>query len=326
MIVRVKCIDRIRDKNGKITHYTLEDYNGKQLTVEAKPLKNAMYNKKIWVDNLKLTKGLKIIEAKSNTMDDTVKLNNILWEDLWNSLWGRNQFYADAVSYCITTLEKILDKNFVKVYDNEDKYNQYRCVYICGALCLYFELDRWKRFIYFNTTSGNKEIVRSTKTDYHRKVFLEFMYSCVKYSSVQVSLNDVHNFVDGVLSSIAKKHGYGGIKRKYDSRYVGYLDCDIKDRLGGGWLHCTCLENTLAVSTYIPYRGSFSESGFYFGLYYDIKKNVYRINAISPKCYRYSFGNSWSTFTDSYTIDVNNMIELRNWLEKTYEKYRFSKY
>ena len=50
----VTCIEKIRHKNGVITHYKLRDNNGVVKIVTAKQLKTAMMNGLVQCNNLKI--------------------------------------------------------------------------------------------------------------------------------------------------------------------------------------------------------------------------------------------------------------------------------
>lgn len=60
-MIKVKCVDRIKDKNGNVVDYLLEDKNKKRKEMKAKDLKEAIKNKKIEVVNLTLTDDNRLI-------------------------------------------------------------------------------------------------------------------------------------------------------------------------------------------------------------------------------------------------------------------------
>jgi hypothetical protein len=60
------CIDKIRDRNGNIKGYVLQDMNGVVARFDAKDVKHAMFLNMLQVDNLKLTKDGKLIDAGNN--------------------------------------------------------------------------------------------------------------------------------------------------------------------------------------------------------------------------------------------------------------------
>ena len=60
-MAKVRCTQRIRDKRGRISHYMIEDTNGNSTIVPTNKLKYAINNKKVNVDNLKMTSDGRLI-------------------------------------------------------------------------------------------------------------------------------------------------------------------------------------------------------------------------------------------------------------------------
>lgn len=70
-MIKVKCIQKFRDKQGKIYGYRLQYLSGQTQDVKPENLKQAIKNNQIQVTNLKLTSNNRLIDAK-----DEVKLPN----------------------------------------------------------------------------------------------------------------------------------------------------------------------------------------------------------------------------------------------------------
>lgn len=58
------CTEKIRDKNGKITEYVLQDTLGGVMRVDGKTLKNYLINNQLEINNLKLSLDGRIIDKK----------------------------------------------------------------------------------------------------------------------------------------------------------------------------------------------------------------------------------------------------------------------
>ena len=71
-MITAKCVEKVRDKNGVITDYVLEDYNGIRRTFSSDQVKNKIKYGWLSVLNLKLTSDNKLIDNqgyKVNTAD-----------------------------------------------------------------------------------------------------------------------------------------------------------------------------------------------------------------------------------------------------------------
>lgn len=66
----VKCLDKQRDTNSKITAYLIVDKSGKQMTVEPYRLKNAIYNYQVVCVNITLTSDGRLVD-KSEIEEST---------------------------------------------------------------------------------------------------------------------------------------------------------------------------------------------------------------------------------------------------------------
>lgn len=78
-MIKVTCIQKVRDPQGKIISYVLEDCHGNQKVVEPLDLKASIINSDIAVSNLKLTSDGRLIDSKPddmNTRDDILGIND----------------------------------------------------------------------------------------------------------------------------------------------------------------------------------------------------------------------------------------------------------
>lgn len=87
--LKVKCLDKQRDKNNNITAYLLTDEQSKQMTVTPQQLKNAMFNYQVDCINLTLTSDGRLVDTSDKckytdnnenvikiTIDEAVKDKN----------------------------------------------------------------------------------------------------------------------------------------------------------------------------------------------------------------------------------------------------------
>lgn len=123
-MVQAKCIQKFKDKHGKITGYLLEDCNKQQLRVSPDQLKMALFSQQIQVTNLKFTKDGRLIDA-DNTESP---LNNwkVAFEELWNymkTLCKNEHSYEDVDDeYVRKLMSKIFGGQFVKLGYGTDVY------------------------------------------------------------------------------------------------------------------------------------------------------------------------------------------------------------
>ena len=72
-----KCIQKFRDKHGRIYGYRLVAMNGDTKDIRAKALKNAIINKQVSVVNLSMTSDGRLIDAAENKLTNTNIIFNI---------------------------------------------------------------------------------------------------------------------------------------------------------------------------------------------------------------------------------------------------------
>ena len=71
-IVKVKCIDKQRDKNNVITAYLLSDLCNKQMAVTPEQLKNAIFNYQVDCVNLTLTSDNRLVDKSEECIEPIV--------------------------------------------------------------------------------------------------------------------------------------------------------------------------------------------------------------------------------------------------------------
>lgn len=72
-MIQAKCIEKFRDKQGKIYGYKIQDKNGREKNVTSKELKCAIECKQLEVVNLTLTKDGRLIDKKVDTQIESNK-------------------------------------------------------------------------------------------------------------------------------------------------------------------------------------------------------------------------------------------------------------
>lgn len=74
--MKVKCLDKQRDKNNNITAYLLCDESGKQMAVTPEQLKNAIYNYQVDCVNLTLTSDNRLVDKDENKVHKVESCKN----------------------------------------------------------------------------------------------------------------------------------------------------------------------------------------------------------------------------------------------------------
>lgn len=72
-VFTVECVEKIRDKNGKITNYILQDAHFNRYNKTPEKLKELIFDGHLKVSNLKLTRDGRLIDDKSSDTDIMVK-------------------------------------------------------------------------------------------------------------------------------------------------------------------------------------------------------------------------------------------------------------
>lgn len=71
----VKCTDKIYDKSGRIIQYKLENKDGEVKLISSEKLKQAIKDGQVYVINLKLAKGDRLIHNENkNTVKVTAQM------------------------------------------------------------------------------------------------------------------------------------------------------------------------------------------------------------------------------------------------------------
>lgn len=114
----VKCLDKQRDANNKITAYLIADKTGKQMTVEPYRLKNAIYNYQVICVNLTLTSDGRLVDKSE--IEESTRFN---FEQALEKLRLANKLINnEAVSFLLnvaSTLGYTIDGCWVR-YKGED--------------------------------------------------------------------------------------------------------------------------------------------------------------------------------------------------------------
>lgn len=66
-MVKATCIEKLRDKNGTIKGYVLQDCNGVQMKFNSEQVKQAIFLQQLTVTNLKLTSDGRLIDNNNST-------------------------------------------------------------------------------------------------------------------------------------------------------------------------------------------------------------------------------------------------------------------
>lgn len=75
-MLKVKCLNKLRDKNNKIYGYTIQDEIGNQRTVQADALKNAIRTCQVKCINLHLTDNNRLIDCSSPEVMDRADIEH----------------------------------------------------------------------------------------------------------------------------------------------------------------------------------------------------------------------------------------------------------
>lgn len=114
-MIKYKYIDKLRDKNNKITHYILEDSNGMKANVKAEVLRHHMKIGNIQIDKLKLTSDGRIINNVNKIKMDS---------EIFNIDFDKLDTFVDNFSIIATKSNKerlipndIADSIIIKIND-----------------------------------------------------------------------------------------------------------------------------------------------------------------------------------------------------------------
>lgn len=70
-MIQAKCVQKFRDKNGKIYGYRLQDLNGQTQDVKPENLKQAISNNQLHVINLKLTSDNRLVDSSEKGLSSS---------------------------------------------------------------------------------------------------------------------------------------------------------------------------------------------------------------------------------------------------------------
>ena len=103
---KYRCILRVKDKNGGIVGYRLEDSKGNEVYVESKLLKNSIKSKRVIVSNLMLTSDDRLIVVKDRWDQDSTKIKYIFRRmkslgckiDIGHDAVNRSEYYIGHIN------------------------------------------------------------------------------------------------------------------------------------------------------------------------------------------------------------------------------------
>lgn len=81
-MVKATCIEKLRDKNGTIKGYVLQDCNGVQMKFNSEQVKQAIFLQQLTVTNLKLTSDGRLIDNNDSSNKPIPQPNNINKQNL----------------------------------------------------------------------------------------------------------------------------------------------------------------------------------------------------------------------------------------------------
>jgi hypothetical protein len=76
-MVKSECVNRIKDKSGKITGYVLRDLQGNTVNISAEDLKNKIRGNEITVSNLTLTKDNRLVTTSNSSKQKPKQQTNV---------------------------------------------------------------------------------------------------------------------------------------------------------------------------------------------------------------------------------------------------------
>lgn len=170
----VKCVEKIRDNNGVITHYVLQDTNGDLKKAEACYVKEALKDGRISCVNLKISSDGRVISKK-------VK------EEVKNPTISKVLIKFRALGVFISADGKFKYKDGIySVHTNSGTISLDRCLVENGE----FVIPQFVRWIYkskmpFTDCVSLKSIDESQVTSYE-SIFMH----CVKLKKVEIIKND----------------------------------------------------------------------------------------------------------------------------------------
>lgn len=97
-MVKATCIEKLRDKNGTIKGYILQDCNGVQMKFNSEQVKQAIFLQQPTVTNLKITSDGRLIDNNDN---------NKPMEKPYTNVATHNVQRTDKVEQCINKLKNM---------------------------------------------------------------------------------------------------------------------------------------------------------------------------------------------------------------------------
>lgn len=161
-MIQAKCIEKFRDKQGKIIGYRLIDLNNQTQDVKADNLKYAIRDNKINVINLKLTSDNRLVDHNEKQLTSKHLGPSPDIDKKSNDKYFK---VAEAMYY--------LDQEILRVGEN---YRD-QVIYICDLAGLVYDSD-------------------GTDIEYDKRIIIDAYRQLLKYNNLHVLENNIYNYRD----------------------------------------------------------------------------------------------------------------------------------
>lgn len=135
-MIQTKCIQKFRDKKGKIIGYRLQDLNGKTQDVASDNLKNAILKGDVHVVNLTLTSDGRLVDSSEKILKNTKVLGKAPIADKQIRLNKIAKYISEKCNYNID--EESLDDESITLNKNS---NIPTYVFICNVADEQYEIS-----------------------------------------------------------------------------------------------------------------------------------------------------------------------------------------
>ncbi len=252
-MIQAKCIEKFRDKTGKIYGYRLQDINGQRQDVQSENLKTAIRNKQIHIVNLTLTADNRLVDSSekqlqakilgkapitpSNKYEDVAKALTYLDKELI----GMGDSYEEVVENrgCLVgqdlmlysldayydnpeyknckddgeILDKILQGIYIKLVNDNSKE-------IANIIESWSEYDSYETF---ETNIKYENVSKITQSVIYKALYLVYKYAKEKKFS-RKTVEPLKNFLTEI-----KRTGIASINLGYNvsNLYYRYLDSKV---------------------------------------------------------------------------------------------------
>lgn len=163
-MITATCVEKLRDKNGNIKGYILQDNNGVQMKFSSEQVKQAIFLQQLTVDNLKLTSDGRLIDNKKQDNNAEITNSNTL-EKIGNlKCYEIKTLGADNIANIIS---KLVNKKVIKVPIVSDYGYTLYCIEnlplsICCLSCK-FDDKKDKKCTEFNEVDTVTELADNCK-------------------------------------------------------------------------------------------------------------------------------------------------------------------